>query len=212
MADKEYTKIAISDIGTQFFWFNKDSKYDGSENTAGTTGALEYALPVTAGAEFGGDTESFDVTETDLDYVYKLSGRDTLNNVDYTINYTKEKYARATEITSRTTGQVYMEVFKDGSCALFKGTAGIPSITSGDVRQLTLSIAPDYLLVIQDINNLTKDERTKVDALVEELKVLYNKSTIALYKEVGTETKTYPLIIDETSIPTVRVHYHNEKK
>ena len=60
-----------------------------------------------------------------------------------------------------------MEVFQDGSCALFKGTAGIPSITSGDVRQLTLSIAPDYLLVIQDINNLTQDERTKVDVKID---------------------------------------------
>lgn len=272
MAEREYTKIAIGDIGTQFFWFNKDNletkvtkgsfrvivdnktyiskiasekgtktftatvsgtttwAISGSSNvtlseygitvvgtvasndtftiTYNKTGAFEYALPVTAGAEFGGDTESFDAPETDLDYIPKVGGRTSLNDIPYTINYTKEKYARASKIISNVIGQVYIEILQDGSCALFKGTSGLPSITAGDVRQITLSITPDYLLVIQDIHNLTADERAKVDALVKELKVLYKTEDIALYEEVGDETKTYPLIIDTSSIPSARTKYH----
>lgn len=202
---REYTNIAIGDIGTQFFWFNKDSKYDGNANTAGTTGAFEYALPVTAGAEFGGDRESFDAPETDLDYVPKVGGRNILNDVEYTINYTKEKYARITEITNNIVGQVYMEIFQDGSCAIFKGTSGIPTITSGDVRQLTLGITPDYLTVIQDIYSLTQAEKTKLDSLASDLKALYATTetpytSLALYS--GNK-----LIIDTTSIPSARDNY-----
>lgn len=199
MAEREYTNIAIGDIGTQFFWFNKDN------TNQATTGAFEYALPVTAGAEFGGDRESFEAPETDLDYIPKIGGRSSLNDIEYTVNYTKEKYARIIEITNQTVGQVYMEVFQDGSCAIFKGTSSIPTITSGDVRQLTLGITPDYLLVIQDIYKLTESEKTKLKSLADDLKALYKTdsktySTLALY----TEDK---LIIDTESIPTARGKY-----
>lgn len=122
MAEREYTNIAIGDIGTQFFWFNKDN------TNQATTGAFEYALPVTAGAEFGGDRESFEAPETDLDYIPKIGGRSSLNDIEYTVNYTKEKYARIIEITNQTVGQVYMEVFQDGSCAIFKGTSSIHQV------------------------------------------------------------------------------------
>ena len=82
MADLEYTDIAVGDIGTQLFWYN------------GTSHKFEYAVPVTAGAEFGGDVESFDAPETDLDYVPKIAGRSSLNDIAYTSNYTAEKYGR----------------------------------------------------------------------------------------------------------------------
>lgn len=204
MAEKrEYTNIAIGDIGTQFFWFNKDN----AKNA--TTGAFEYALPVTAGAEFGGDRESFEAPETDLDYVPKIGGRNSLNDIEYTVNYTKEKYARIIEITNNTIGQVYMEVFQDGSCAIFKGTSGIPTITAGDVRQLTLGITPDYLIVLQDVYKLTDGEKEKLDSLASDLKVLYT-----------TEEKSYEslalysgdrLIIDTASIPSARDNYKVSK-
>lgn len=199
MADREYTNIAIGDIGTQVFWFNKDNA-----NNA-TTGAFEYALPVTAGAEFGGDRESFEAPETDLDYVPKIGGRNSLNDIEYTVNYTKEKYARIIEITNNTVGQVYMEVFQDGSCAIFKGTSGIPTITAGDVRQLTLGITPDYLAVIQDIYKLTASEKQKLDSLVSDLKAMYatdenDYDGLNLYADDR-------LIIDTASIPSARDNY-----
>lgn len=201
MATKEYTNIAIGDIGTQFFWFNKDNL-----NKA-TTGAFEYALPVTAGAEFGGDRESFEAPETDLDYVPKIGGRNSLNDIEYTVNYTKEKYARIVEITHNTIGQVYMEVFQDGSCAIFKGTSGIPTITSGDVRQLTLGITPDFLLVIQNIYSLTTTEEGKLDSLAKDLIAIYKTddkpyTTLKLY-----DSTTHKLNIDVKSIPTARLGY-----
>ena len=239
---REYTNIAIGDIGTQFFWFNKDNYTKASITSdnfeanksklfslsgktysplsseatfiAGTDyylkGAFEYAIPVTAGAEFGGDRESFEAPETDLDYVPKIGGRNSLNDIEYTVNYTKEKYARIAEITNNTVGQVYMEVFQDGSCAIFKGTSGIPTITSGDVRQLTLGITPDFLVVIQDIYKLSSpDETSKLDSLSSDLKALYatdadKYESLSLYN--GTK-----LIIDLDSIPTARDNYKASK-
>ena len=64
---EQYTKVAIGDIGTQLFWFNPKSV-----TSSGTVASFEYALPITAGAEFGGDTESFEAPETDLDYIPKV--------------------------------------------------------------------------------------------------------------------------------------------
>ena len=139
-----FDTVAIGDIGTQLFHFNS------------TSGKFEYLVPVTAGAEFGGDTESFDAPETDLDYVPKVMGRKTLNDVEYTINYTKEKYKLLKEISKdgRVNAHTYMEVFSDNSAMIFRGTANEPSITTGDVRQMTYSIIPSYMEWVDDIYNI----------------------------------------------------------
>lgn len=154
MANNAYEKIAIGDIGTQVFWFNQ------------TSGKFQYAIPVTAGAEFGGDTESFDAPETDLDYVPKISGRTTLNDISYTVNYTAEKYKRIVEISSNTELNTYMEVFSDGSATIFKGTSGRPTITSGDVRQITWTVAPQFMLWVENIYELSQNEK---DALTDNM-------------------------------------------
>lgn len=173
---QEFKDIAIGDIGTQLFWFN--------------TSAFEYATPVTAGAEFGGDTESFEAPETDLDYVPKIQGRTTLNDISYTVNYTAEKYQRIDKISDNTTAQTYMEVFSDGSAMIFKGTAGRPTITAGDVRQITFTIVPSYMQWISNIYNLTDDDIKNLDS------VWYT----------GTA-----LNIDTTTIPAYRPEYYTLK-
>lgn len=180
---EQYTKVAIGDIGTQLFWYNK------------STSKFEYALPITAGAEFGGDTESFEAPETDLDYIPKVSGRKSINDIEYTINFTKVKYARAEAIISNTEVQTYMEVLSDGSAMVFQGTSSMPSLTAGDVRQITLTIIPSYIKFIQDIFNLTKAES---DAL--------NGLSLGLTFADGGE-----IAIDSTTIPTVRQDFHTDK-
>lgn len=180
---EQYTKIAIGDIGTQLFYYNS------------TTNKFEYALPVTAGAEFGGDTESFDAPETDLDYVPKVIGRRSTNDVEYTINYTKDKYKRAVEIVDDTNPQTYMEIFSDGSAEVFQGTGSTPSITAGDVRQITMTIIPSYMQWIYNVFSLTEDEASSLTGL-----------------GLGaTFTASAELPIDTDTIPTVRQEYHTEK-
>lgn len=180
---RQYSQVAISDIGTQLFWYNK------------TTDKFEYAIPITAGAEFGGDTETYEVNETDLDYTAKVAGRTTLNDVEYSINYTGEKYARANEISGAGLGlQVYMETFNDGSAALFSGTSGMPSITSGDTRGITITIAPNSVFVVQDIYALTSEDKTNIASLPE------------------SDTRTYysdnKVNIDIATIPGIRQKYY----
>lgn len=205
---KEYVKIAVGDIGTQVFWFNKELKANAQ---------FEYALPVTAGAEFGGDTETFDAPETDLDYVPKIGGRTSLSDISYTINFTKEKYARVEEITNKTIPQIYMEVFQDGSAVVFSGTSGLPSITAGDVRQITMSIAPDFLCFVKDIYRLDKAERTKLDALVaddtykddSEEETNYELYTLVEGENDQSEDDDYGVIkLNINTIPAQRVDYY----
>lgn len=190
MASRQYSQVAISDIGTQLFWFNKD------------TNKFEYAIPITAGAEFGGDTETYEVNETDLDYTAKVAGRTTLNDVEYSINYTGEKYARANEISGAGLGlQVYVETFNDGSAAVFSGTSGMPSITGGDTRGITITIAPNSVYVVQNIYKLTGDDKLELDSLLDaENRAYYVDVTTAS----GTVTK---LNIDIETIPGIRQKY-----
>lgn len=144
-----FDKVAIGDIGTQLF-------YLGSTN-------FEYLIPVTAGAEFGGDTESFEAPETDLDYVPKVMGRKSLNDVEYTINYTSEKYKVLRDVSKK--GKVtYMEVFSDNSAMIFEGTANEPTITAGDVRQMTYTVIPSRMEWVSDIYHLTADDIGNLDA------------------------------------------------
>lgn len=153
MADGEEVKntkfdnVAIGDIGTQLFCLGETK--------------FEYLIPVTAGAEFGGETESFDAPETDLDYIPKIMGRKSLNDVEYTINYTSEKYKVLKNVSNR--GKVtYMEVFSDNSAMIFEGTANEPTITAGDVRQMTYTIIPSRMEWVSDIYNI--DDTSNLDA------------------------------------------------
>lgn len=182
MADKEYTDIAISDIGTQFFYFNT------------TNQKFEYGVPVTAGAEFGGDVESFDAPETDLDYVPKIAGRTSLNDISYTSNYTKEKYARIASIIGSEKG-TYMEVFNDGSAMIFQGTSGRPSITAGDIRQINFTIVPSFMQWIEDITKVSEDEEKVLNAL-------------SLTGIVAGNTGSKYINIDADSVPTARTQYY----
>lgn len=182
MATKQFEKIAIGDIGTQLFWFNK------------TAGNFEYALPVTAGAEFGGDAESFEAPETDLDYIPKIGGRRSINDIEYTINYTKEKYMRAEEITDPVEVNTYMEVLSDGSAMVFQGTCPMPSITAGDIRQITMTIIPSFITFVPDIYNLTEGTETK------------NNLQTAWYDDANNVIK-----INAESIPTARQEYYTSE-
>lgn len=188
MAEK-FSKVAIGDIGTQLFHFDK------------TDGKFKYAIPVIAGAEFGGDTESFEAPETDLDYIPKVMGRKSLNDISYTINYTKEKYQAVRDIINGTIEHTYMEVFSDDSAMIFRGTANVPTITAGDVRQMTVTIIPSYMHWVSDIRNL--DDIDKLDLSSD------------LFTDTKTETPeggnpvTTPahINIDFTSIPSGRTGY-----
>lgn len=181
MANTKFDNVAIGDIGTQLFHFNSESK------------KFEYLIPVTAGAEFGGDTESFEAPETDLDYVPKVMGRKSLNDITYTINYTAEKYKTLKDIseTGRVVPHPYMEVFSDNSAMIYKGTANEPSITAGDVRQMNYSIIPSYMKWVSDIYNLTEDDLLTLEA------------------DWHTESK---INLDLTSIPDQRKGYADTEK
>ena len=178
----QFEKVAIGDIGTQVFWWNK------------TTSQFEYAVPVTAGAEFGGDTESFEAPETDLDYIPKIGGRTTINDISYTINYYSDKYQRLLDISNNTEMNIYMEVLSDGSGAIFQGTSGMPTITAGDVRQINWTIVASALVVVSDIFNLTAKDIDRLGVISE---------------TVYTGTK---INIDASTIPTARQDYVVSKK
>lgn len=191
MADLEYTDIAIGDIGTQLYWF--DAQHSGS--TGNYKGAFEYGVPVTAGAEFGGDVESFDAPETDLDYVPKVAGRTSLNDIAYTSNYTAEKYERIVDIT-KSGKNTYMEVFSDGSAMIFQGTSGKPTITSGDVRQINFTIVASFMQWIKNINDISTSEKSVLDAL----------GLTEIYKQNSSSSKYY-INIDKATVPVARTQY-----
>ena len=143
--DKFNAIVAIGELGTQFFWFNTDSK------------KFEYALPLVSGGEYGGDTETFEAPEMDDDTVAKISGRTTLSDLTYTSNYTASRYERWTQILDNTTPQVYCEVFSDGSAVLSNGTSGMPTIQGGDVRQIEVTVAPQGVVWVDNIFAVTDD-------------------------------------------------------
>jgi hypothetical protein len=182
LADAFNEQIATGDLGTQLFWLNRasDSKQ------------LEYALPVQAGADFGGDTETFDAVESDLDYVPKITGRASLDDVSYTSNFTKERYARWQSITNEKTPQTYVEVLSNGSAMVISATAGNPRIMSGDVRTIQATLAPQAEVFVADIENLTEDEIAKIQPYFKD--------------EAGTNIDlTNGLPFDFNSIPTGRL-------
>lgn len=187
-----YTKDAktgvYSPVGTSDT-FTEDTEYYTIPNK------FEYGLPVTAGAEFGGDTESFEAPETDSDVVAKLVGRTSPNDVQYVANYTAVKYERILSISDNININTYMEVLSDGSAMIFDGTSGTPTITAGDVRQINWTIAPNAMAFVSNIYDLTENDINRLSKLVN---TVFTKS--------GTG-KSY-VNIDTESIPLARQQYY----
>lgn len=154
------TKIAVGEYGTQLFWWNKQAS------------KFEYALPLVSGGEYGGDTETFEAPELDLDYVAKLSGRTTLEDITLTSNYTKDRYIRWLQILSNIELNAYMEVYSDGSATVFAGTSGRPTIQGGDVRQIEVTVAPENMIWVDDIKNVTNP--TDDEDTIAQLNGLFN--------------------------------------
>lgn len=173
--------------------------YDSSETYYQRINAFEYALPVVAGAEFGGDTETLEAPESDDPTVAKISGRTSLSDVTYNANYTKDRYARLLDILNVKDIQTYMEVFSDGSAMVFAGTAGQPTIQSGDVRQIEFTIAPQSEVWINDISNLTADKIELVQPVMKDI----DGNDITL-----VEGGSFPVELD--SIPAGRVGFTEE--
>lgn len=185
------TTIALGEYGTQLFWFNPKS----SDNSQ-TKPEFEYALPLVSGGEYGGDTETFDAPELDLDYVAKISGRTSLNDISLTSNYTKERYQRWVEILNNTKLQAYLEVFTDGSAVLYAGTAGRPTIQGGDVRQISVTVAPQNMVWVDNINSLGSDYVAEVNDLI--------KSVLPSDVTFTDLTAQQPLPFNTTTVPTKR--------
>ena len=172
--------IAIGEYGTQLFWWNATSQ------------KFEYALPLVSGGEYGGDTETFEAPEMDLDYVPKISGRTTLDDITLTSNYTKDRYKRWTEIISNTVNNNYIEVFSDGSATLYSGTAGRPTIQGGDVRQIETTIAPTNMIWVYDVNDVSEEEYAEI------------KDMLGLE---GEYSATYKIPFDTTTLPNKREQF-----
>lgn len=198
---EQYTKVAIGDIGTQLFVFNSKSLVESEAGGSTPTASFEYALPITAGAEFGGDTESFEAPETDLDYIPKVGGRKSFNDIVYTVNFTADKYARAEAIIDNTNPKTYMEVLSDGSAMVFQGVSSMPTLTAGDVRQITITIIPSFVKFIKNIFSLTTDEIKVLNAL--ELKDESDEKLVFTSSGIP---------INQTSIPVAREEAHTKKK
>ena len=164
------------------------------------TRKFEYALPVVNGAEFGGDTESFDAPESDLPYVPKVSGRSSINDVTYTSNLTPARYARWKEIVDTTIDNTYLEVFADGSAMMVMGTGGVPRIMSGDVRTIEQTIIPKKEEFIADVFHLTDDDVKNISTMLKDA-----------YGDLTTVTVGNALPFDDSTIPTGRISIVDER-
>ena len=190
------TTIAIGEYGTQLFWFNPDS----------TSEKFEYALPLVSGGEYGGDTETIETPELDLDYVAKISARTTLNDITLTSNYTKARYTRWLEILNNRKNQVYMEVFSDGSAVVYSGTAGRPTIQGGEVRQIETTIAPSNMVWVNDITKVTEaiEDDGTIDQLNDMLDAVVNEFNDITSGLTTPIAENGALPIDDTTIPSKR--------
>ena len=190
MKDSLYTKA-----GNVYTKVPASATYDSSATYyTKTVGRFEYALPVTAGAEFGGDAESFDAPETDLDYTPKIGGRRSDNDISYTINYTSEKYQRILDISDMTETNYYMEVQADGSAFVFGGTSVSPTKTAGDVTQLNWTIVPSVVVWVDDIDGMNAKCEANVTSINAEM--------------VNSD---HQIAVDTDSIPTIRQEYYTSK-
>lgn len=184
------TTIAIGEYGTQLFWWNP-------AGGTSATGAFEYALPLVSGGEYGGDTETYEAPELDLDYVAKISGPTTLDDITLTSNYTKDRYARWVQILSNDLNNpsVYMEVYSDGSATLYSGTSGRPTIQGGDVRQIEVTVAPMNMVWVSDITSISGTDNADGVSELDEVNDLLGT----------TLTANAPLLIDESTLPNKRL-------
>lgn len=186
------TTIAIGEYGTQLFWWNP---------TGGTSsaGAFEYALPLVSGGEYGGDTETYEAPELDLDYIAKISGPTTLDDITLTSNYTKGRYARWVQILSNDLENppVYMEVYADNSATLYSGTSGRPTIQGGDVRQIEVTIAPMNMVWVENINSISDTDNADGVSELDEVNNILGTSL----------TADSALPIDKSTIPTKRLQF-----
>ena len=176
------TTIAIGELGTQFFHFNGISK------------KYEYALPLIdgGGGEYGGDTETYEAPEMDLPYTPKISGRTTLNDIELTSNYTADRYKKWKEIVKVDEIGNYLEVFSDGSAVAYSGTGGGPTITRGNPRTITETIAPQNVIWIDDVNNVDQETYNEL------------KDMLSL---TDTWSSNYKLPFDESTIPNKRLEF-----
>lgn len=189
LKDSLYTKT-----GNVYTKVASDATYDSEETYYTAVGKFEYALPVTAGAEFGGDAESFEAPETDLDYTPKIGGRRSDNDISYTVNYTAEKYKRILDVSDFVETNYYMEVQSDGSAFVFGGTSVSPTKTAGDVTQLNWTIVPSIVVWVDKIDGMDADCKTKVQSINEAMVDANNA-----------------IVVDESSIPTIRQEYYTSK-
>lgn len=201
------TTIAIGEYGTQFFYFNPNQ----GDNA---TPKFEYALPLVSGGEYGGDTETTDTPELDLDFVPKISGRTTLNDVELTSNYTKARYRRWLQVLDQLHEQVYLEVFSDGSGVVFSGTAGKPTITGGDPRTITATIAPTNMVWISDVTSLeeTTEGVNTLEILKDMLDEVVNRENDITTGMTPVLTAGNPLPFDSDTIPALREWAYQAKQ
>ena len=192
--DKLNAIVAIGELGTQFFWFNKTSKQ------------FEYALPLVSGGEYGGDTETFEAPEMDDDTVAKISGRTTLSDLTYTSNYTAARYERWTQILDNSTPQVYCEVFSDGSAVISNGTSGMPTIQGGDVRQIEVTVAPQGVVWVDNILAVTDY------AKIAEINAMFNaQGAEGTVLTKGEDATGVELPFDLTTLPSNRIGKVSDK-
>lgn len=172
----QYNDSVISDIGTQLFVLED--------------AIMNYAFPVQAGGVFGGDTETYDAPETDLNYVPKISGRTSLDDVEYTINYSIDRYARVEKFTD-SLDHYYAEIFKDGSGVVYKGTSGRATINNDNPKTITHKIAPSFMEWIKNVNDLGITLANKLKA-----------ENAALVDATGNK-----LNLNAASVPAARASY-----
>ena len=148
--------IAIGMLGTQLFYWDKNKKQ------------LVYAIPITddGGGEYGGDTESFEAPEADLAKIPKVAGRQSLEDVTYTTNYTAARFKRWKEILSSTASTTFVEVYEDLSAHIVMGS-GQFTARQGDPRTIEATIVPEGMGWVEDVTSITTEEFNEIKAMFE---------------------------------------------
>ena len=165
-------KIAIGMLGTQLFYWDKNSK------------KLVYAVPITddGGGEYGGDTESFEAPEADLARTPKIASRQTLDDVTYISNYTASRYKRWKEILHPTEPTTFVEVYEDLSAHIVMGS-GQFTARQGDPRTIEATVVPEGMGWVENITAITSSE-------YEEIKAMFTGSTV--YTDITFDYDSIP--------------------
>ena len=155
--------IASGTLGTQLFWF--EERPSKTEMVAGTpvttTGKLVYAVPLTdeGGGEYGGDIESYEAPEADLARIPKIAGRQSLEDVTYTSNYTPARFKRWKEILHSTEPHTFVEVYEDLSAHIVRGSGQFTK-RAGNPSTIEATIVPENMAWVENILAITEDEWT----------------------------------------------------